>query len=129
MKKLLILLFLSLLSISFISSTAQADTAWGSTDADGQTTEIRIPVDISAAGIPSYFSLIPSISDGVFFNNSGSIENDTGFAYDPVGNDLSVPDNVEADGFCDEAGSNCFAPEDVATAANTVTFTGKTRYI
>jgi len=105
---------------------AQADTVWGSTNASAQTTQIRIGVDISAAGVPSYFSLIPSISDGVFFNNSGSMENDTGFTYDPTGNDLSVPDNVEADGFCDEAGANCFAPEDVATAANTVTFTGKT---
>lgn len=125
MKNLLILLFLSLLSISFISSTAQADTAWNATDASAQTTEIRIPVDISAAGIPSYFSLTPSIATGVFFNASGNFVNDTGFVYDSSGNDLTVPDNVEADGFCDEAGANCFAPENVATAANTVTFTGK----
>ena len=123
MRKLLFILFTCLL----VSSNAYAQqNPWAATDADGQTTEMRIFVDIGASDIPSYFSLIPSISTGVFFNSSGNFVNDAGFVYDSVGNDLSVPDNVEADGFCDEAGANCFAPEDVATAANTVTFTGKT---
>ena len=112
MKNLLILLFLSLLSISFISSTAQADTAWGSTDADGQTTEMRIPLDISAAGIPSYFSLIPDVATGIFFNSSGNFVNDAGFLYDSVANDLSVLNNMEASNYCDEAGANCFDPAD-----------------
>ena len=118
MKNLLILSILSLLSISFISSKAQADTAWGATDADGQTTEMRIPLDISAAGIPSYFSLIPDVATGVFFNNSGNFVNDTGFVYDSTDNDLSVVGNMEAENFCDAAGSNCVASSTIITTGN-----------
>jgi len=108
------------------SSYAQADSVWGSTNASAQTTQIRIGVDISAAGIPSFFSLVPSIATGVFFNNSGEFVNDAGFLYDSTGNDLSVLGNMEATDYCDEAGANCFDPVNVATAANSVTFTNKT---
>jgi len=95
------------------SSYVRADSVWGSTNASAQTTQIRIGVDISAAGIPSFFSLIPSIATGVFFNNSGEFVNDTGFVYDSIGNDLSVSGNMEATDYCDEAGANCFDPVNV----------------
>ena len=123
MKNLILSLFLL---IAFTSSAFAQTAPWDATDAAGQTTEMRIMLDIGASDIPSYFSLVPSIATGVFFNNSGNFVNDTGFVYDSAGNDLSILDNFEGDGYCDEAGANCFAPEDVATAANTVTFTNKT---
>jgi len=111
MKKLLCTVML--LFLCTYSSYAQADSVWGSTDADGQTTEIRIGVDISAAGVPSFFSLTPSVATGIFFNASGNFVNDAGFVYDSTDNDLSVLGNIEATDYCDEAGANCKDPVNI----------------
>ncbi len=114
------------LMLFLFTTEAYAQTAiWASTDREGTTTEMRIPVDISAVGSAGYFSITPDIATGIFFNSAGNFVNDAGFVYDSTDNDLSVLNNMEAASFCDAAGSNCVATTAMVTASGTDTFTNK----